>query len=125
MDLEQLRKDIAEIDMQIIGLIAKRISIAEDVGRIKLSQGLPVINPEVEAKVIARYTAMSESTGLSVEVLQSVAKALIKEAVSHENDLFSEEKRTGLGSGSAAEQQTGGGGAERQTGGGGAASERE
>ncbi|MBR1973548.1 MAG: chorismate mutase, partial [Candidatus Methanomethylophilaceae archaeon] len=40
MDLEQLRKDIAEIDMQIIGLIAKRISIAEDVGRIKLSQGL-------------------------------------------------------------------------------------
>lgn len=92
MDLEQLRKDIAEIDMQIIGLIAKRISIAEDVGRIKLSQGLPVINPEVEAKVIARYTAMSESTGLSVEVLQSVAKALIKEAVSHENDLFSKEE---------------------------------
>ncbi len=90
MDLDQLRNEIAEIDMQIIGLIRRRISCAEEVGRIKLSQGLPVINPDVEAKVISRYKSMSESTGLSESVLESIARALIKEAVEHENALFVE-----------------------------------
>ena len=84
MDLAELRDEIAGIDRQIIELITRRIAAAEEVGRIKRAQNLPIINEAVEEKVIARYTSVSESTGLSKEFLVRIARALIQEAVDHE-----------------------------------------
>lgn len=84
MDLAELRERIAGIDRQIIELMAERTAAAEEVGRIKRSQGLPIVNVSVEEKVIARYTDESERTGLSKEVLEKVARAFIQEAVEHE-----------------------------------------
>ena len=84
MDLAELRDEIADIDRQIIELITRRIAAAEEVGCIKRAQNLPIINEAVEEKVIARYTSVSEDTGLSKEFLERIAKALIQEAVDHE-----------------------------------------
>lgn len=84
MDLAQLRDEISGLDRQIIELIAKRTAAAEEVGRIKRSQNLPIVNTAVEEKVIARYTDASEGTGLSKELLEKIAKAFIQEAVEHE-----------------------------------------
>ena len=51
MDLAELRDEIADIDRQIIELITRRIAAAEEVGRIKRAQNLPIINEAVPEKV--------------------------------------------------------------------------
>ena len=84
MGLTELRDEIADIDRQIIELINRRIAAAEEIGHIKRAQNLPIINEAVEAKVIERYTSVSESTGLSEAFLEKIARALIQEAVDHE-----------------------------------------
>lgn len=84
MDLAELRDEIAGLDRQIIELVSRRTAAAEEVGRIKRSQGLPIVNSAVEEKVIARYVGSSGSTGLSEELLEKLAKAFIQEAVEHE-----------------------------------------
>ncbi|HHD82809.1 MAG TPA: chorismate mutase, partial [Bacteroidetes bacterium] len=51
-NLESLRKMIAEIDNNLIKLIKKRFEIANEIGRIKRSKGLPLKNWEVEKNII-------------------------------------------------------------------------
>lgn len=88
MDLEGLREVIADCDMRIIELMSKRIDAAVEIGRIKVAEGLPIVDRAVEERVISRYVAESDRTGLSKEVLEKVARALIQEAVEQESSLL-------------------------------------
>lgn len=87
MELEELRTEIRKRDEEIIRLIAERTELAKQVGEYKRDHSLPVRNADVEKKVIARYIEIGSSYGLSEEVLRSISKALIKEAVDAESNL--------------------------------------
>ncbi len=87
MDLDTLRDEIRKRDEEIIRLISERTELAKQVGEYKRAHDLPVRNTEVETKVIGRYVDAGCSLGLSQEVMESVSKALIKEAVDSEASL--------------------------------------
>lgn len=84
MDLEELRADIRKTDEQIFDLIAKRTKIAELIGAAKHECDLPIRNPAVEKKVIARYREGGESRGIGGDSMEAIAKILIQEAVDRE-----------------------------------------
>jgi chorismate mutase len=50
--MEQLRKEILEIDNKIAELIAQRIDVAKKIGIYKKNHNLPILNKEQEAKVL-------------------------------------------------------------------------
>ncbi len=84
MEKEKLRNEIALIDREVIGLISRRTSLAEKIGQIKLSEGLPIKDPTIEAKVIARYRSYAENDGLDPEDGERLAKLLIEIAIKKE-----------------------------------------
>ena len=84
MELDNLRDEIRKKDEEIIRLISERTRLAEQVGEYKRSNDLPLRNIEVEKKVMARYVDGGAAAGLSKEVMETVSKALIKEAVDSE-----------------------------------------
>jgi len=84
MDLELLREEILRTDMEIIDLISRRTDLAEQVGRNKMENGLPIRNIAVEEKVVRRYRDAAESSGINPDTLEKVARALIQEAVDRE-----------------------------------------
>ena len=49
MDLLGLRKQIDEIDNELIPLLLKRMSVSEQVAQYKAERGMPVLNSEREA----------------------------------------------------------------------------
>ena len=85
MGLDELREGIREKDLETIRLIAERTEIAKQIGEIKIGQGLPIRNIEVEKKVIARYIEEGSKFGLSEGLMISVASAAIQEAVDAES----------------------------------------
>ena len=85
MGLDELRDGIREKDLQIIKLIAERTELAKQIGEIKIGQGLPIRNVEVEKKVIGRYVDEGSGYGLSEGSMRAVASALIQEAVDAES----------------------------------------
>jgi len=87
MELDTLRDEIRKRDEEIIRLISERTRLAEQVGEYKREHDLPVRNAAVEKKVIARYVDIGAAAGLSEEVMTTVSKALIKEAVDVESAL--------------------------------------
>ncbi|MDD2532422.1 MAG: chorismate mutase [Candidatus Methanomethylophilaceae archaeon] len=84
MEKEKLRNEIALIDQEVIGLVSRRTSLAERIGRMKMSEGLPIKDPAVEAKVIARYRSYAEMEGLDPEDGERLAKLLIEIAIKKE-----------------------------------------
>ena len=84
MDLEELRTNIRETDDEIMELIKKRTDIAEKVGRYKIAKELPIRNTEVEEKNIVRYREFAENNQLNPDMMETVFRAIIQEAVEKE-----------------------------------------
>ncbi len=85
MELESLREEISHIDVKIMELISERTRLAEDVGRDKVSKGLPIRNVAVEEKVIERYREAAKDYNVHPDTFEAVARALIMEAVDRES----------------------------------------
>ena len=54
MKLEDWRKEIDEIDSQIVGLLNRRAQAAQSVGVLKAESGLPIVDTEREDEVLRR-----------------------------------------------------------------------
>ncbi|WP_456475088.1 prephenate dehydratase [Candidatus Pyrohabitans sp.] len=76
--LEQMRKEIDEIDAKLLELLRRRIRIAEQVGRYKLARGMRIEDPEREKQVISR--ALAKAEGLSEEFVREIFERIILES---------------------------------------------
>lgn len=61
-ELEGYRRQIDEIDAQLVDLFLKRMEVTGQVGRYKQAQGLPVLDAEREKQVIEAKTARTDDT---------------------------------------------------------------
>ena len=55
MSIDRLRKQIDEIDEEILTLIAKRMQKAKKIGEIKRTKGLKIKDSEREREVIEKW----------------------------------------------------------------------
>ena len=92
MGLDELRDGIRQRDLEIIRLIAERTELARQIGEIKIEEGIPIRNVEVEKKVISRYVEEGSRYGLSKDCMTSVASAEIQQAVESESKLVKREQ---------------------------------
>ena len=78
--LEALRGQIDAIDTRLVQAIADRLAVAREIGTVKRAAGLPVVNAEREAVVIARFVAKARQRGISEETARAVIQSLITAA---------------------------------------------
>ncbi len=78
--LEELRDRIIAVDDEIIRLIGERRDLALDIGRIKESLGLPVLDPAREARVVRRVAERSRDLGVDEELTRDVIWRIISSA---------------------------------------------
>ena len=78
--LEALRDRIIAVDDEIIRLIGERRDLVLEVGRIKESLGLPVLDPAREARVVRRVAERSRALGVDEELTRDVIWRIISSA---------------------------------------------
>ncbi len=78
--LEKLREDVRQIDRDIIRLIGERLVLTREIGKVKKSAGLPLLNYEVEKVVIENARAVADDLRLSPDFVESVMQLLIGES---------------------------------------------
>jgi len=81
MDLDILRKKIADIDKEIVELMIRRNDTAGEIGNIKKMLGMPLTDRSVENAVVERYRAAAENTSLPADTAESICRILIKSSV--------------------------------------------
>lgn len=87
-DLPSLRERIASTDRKIMEALAERGAVAREIGRLKLSQGLPIRNLEVEAEVVERYDQLALDLGIEENTAEGLAKVVIKDAVEVQSQIM-------------------------------------
>ena len=80
--IEELRKRIDGIDMQLVQLLNARVSCAVQIGHLKHGTGQAVYQPDREAVVLARVrSSATESSGpLTSEAVVRIFERIIDEA---------------------------------------------
>jgi chorismate mutase len=78
--LEQLRAEIAATDAELVAVLARRLSLAREIGQVKESLGVPVMDPAREAEVVRRAGELARAHGTDAELVRSVIWRIIDAA---------------------------------------------
>ncbi|HEX9108497.1 MAG TPA: chorismate mutase [Longimicrobiales bacterium] len=70
--LEELRSEIVAVDGQLVALLARRLALVEEVGRVKRRLGLPTLDPTREAEVVRRAAQLAREHGVDPELARDV-----------------------------------------------------
>jgi chorismate mutase / prephenate dehydratase len=77
VELNELRKQIDEIDAQIVELIASRLKIAKKVGKEKQNSRLPIEDRKREEKVIEHVKAIAKKEGISGDDIEDIYEQIL------------------------------------------------
>lgn len=80
-ELDQLRELIDRLDKQLVGLLATRFELTDQVGRFKRRHGFPPSDPAREAAQMARIRGLAEAAGLDPDFAQGILRAVIDRTV--------------------------------------------
>jgi chorismate mutase len=69
MEIEDWRKQIDELDEQIVTLISKRAEAAKAIGLAKRDKGLPVYEPQREESVLEHVKKMNSGPLADAEMM--------------------------------------------------------
>lgn len=78
--LEALREEIARIDRELVELLARRLQLAVEIGRVKGDLRLPIMDPGREAEVVRRAAALARERGIDPELARDVFWRVIAQA---------------------------------------------
>lgn len=76
-DLAAARHEIERIDRAIVQLIGERLRTAEVIVGAKRTHGLPVLDPEQEARVVRRAGEWAREAGLAEEDVRDLLLRII------------------------------------------------
>ena len=83
-----LRKQIDEIDRQIIGLLAERFKIVSSVVEVKRAEGLEVRIPARIEEVLQNAVAEARRTGVSERLVHTLWQEIIEETCKAEENIL-------------------------------------
>ncbi len=78
--LETLRERIDEIDARIVQAIADRLAVAREIGGVKQAAGLPVVDADREAVVIAQFVEKARVQRIPEATARTIIQSLIAAA---------------------------------------------
>ena len=85
-----MREQIDSLDNEILQLLAERMKVAENIGRIKRDNDVRILQSVRWESIAERTLARSASLGLSVEFLQTLLDAIHVESINHQNKIMKE-----------------------------------
>jgi chorismate mutase len=75
--LARVRGDIEAIDRDIISLLARRVSLGRQAGRIKRTAGVSLVDPVQEAAVLERARSLADAAGLPYRDVRALLRGMI------------------------------------------------
>jgi chorismate mutase len=76
-DLKQMRKQIDNVDGQILRLLCERVKICEAIGSAKKTQGLPIKDVDREKQVYCYVREQAAQLGLNPVQVEAVYREIV------------------------------------------------
>lgn len=82
--LTELRRQISEIDDDIIGMLGRRMRLAEQIGAYKKENNIAILQPDRWQELIDEAAKKGKQQGLSKDFMQSLLRAIHQESIDHQ-----------------------------------------
>ncbi len=76
--LQMYRRELDELDLQLVSLLAVRFGITRNIGALKASHGVAAADPAREQAQLERLLSLSAELGLQTEVTHAVFETLFR-----------------------------------------------
>ena len=78
MSLDELRREIEDIDREIVELVARRTYVADTIAQVKDERGLPTTDESQEERVMERAGQNAERFEVDANLVKAVFRLLIE-----------------------------------------------
>ncbi len=86
--LDGFRAEIDQIDAELFDLLSRRMTVAENIGRVKRDNDVTILQSGRWSDIVDRVLAQSEKLGLSREFLSIILNAIHMESISKQNKIM-------------------------------------
>ena len=86
--LAEIRAEIDKADQELVKILARRLELVKEVGRVKSITGTPVYAPDREKSMIAKRRAEAEKAGISPDLIEDVLRRFTRESYGAEEACF-------------------------------------
>jgi chorismate mutase len=77
-DLDELRAEIAEIDRDIVDLVARRTYVADTIAEVKAERGMDTVDEDQEQRVMERAGEYAERFDVDANLVKAIFRLLIE-----------------------------------------------
>jgi prephenate dehydrogenase len=77
-ELQEARELIDAVDRELVGLLARRATLARRAGKAKAQLGRPIVDQDREARLLAERKEWAESLGLDPEAIDEVFRSILR-----------------------------------------------
>lgn len=85
--IEDLRKEIDELDNEIVERLAKRIEVAKKIGELKKAQGVDALVQDRWQKVLESKVELGKQLGVSKDFIETIYNAIHDHSVKVQKEL--------------------------------------
>ena len=88
-NIENLRHKIDEVDLELLNLLARRMRIAEDIGRYKSRNNISILQTVRWNEILERGYSNGRQRGLNDEFIERFLSAVHQESIAHQQAVMS------------------------------------
>lgn len=87
-NLANLRKQIDEIDNDLLELLSKRMRVSDEIGVYKKEHNMPILQEKRYDEILQKRISQAEEMGMSGEFMKKVLVAIHEESVRHQMEIM-------------------------------------
>ncbi|WP_371188837.1 bifunctional chorismate mutase/prephenate dehydrogenase [Thalassotalea maritima] len=84
--LDACRKDIDDIDSQLLALLAKRRQVTQKVGELKSQVGMPIFAPERERQLLDKLKAQGHQLGVNEQLIDDIYRRIMNDSYQSQDE---------------------------------------
>jgi chorismate mutase len=91
--MDNLRHKIDDLDMELLNLLARRMRLAEDIGRSKLRNNVSILQTSRWAEILEKSYVQGRARGLSDGFVEKLLSAIHQESIEHQKKVIYEAEK--------------------------------
>ena len=80
LEFDKVRQGIDQVDTELVELIARRLKLTGEVGRLKAQLDLPLYVPSREAEIIEKKRELAVKQGVSADLVEDVIRRIMRDS---------------------------------------------
>ncbi|MCL1932978.1 MAG: bifunctional 3-deoxy-7-phosphoheptulonate synthase/chorismate mutase type II [Candidatus Azobacteroides sp.] len=89
-NLNELRKQIDEIDDELLAVLAKRMRISREIGQYKKERNMPVLQTVRYDEILEKRTSVAVNMGMGAEFMKTVLEAIHEESIRQQIEVLNQ-----------------------------------